>query len=120
VAARWLHDGVRLVLVFGAVVLGELAVGLAMIGVRQWRFAPRRRTFDVAALLAAAAVLAFVYPPLALGGRVWAPGTLTASVLVALVCGTPMARRADSVISANDEAIEPIVPEPRSARRSAR
>jgi hypothetical protein len=48
------HGTVRASAAAGAVAVAELGVFAAALAVRLWRFAPRRRTFDVAALAIAA------------------------------------------------------------------
>ncbi len=80
----------------------EAAVAMAMFGVRQWRFAPRRRARD-GLLLTLAALAATV------GG---APGACVAAA-AALVVGWAVARRRTTTAGSLDEAWQP---ENRSSR----
>jgi hypothetical protein len=81
------------------------AAGLAavvLVGVRQWRFAPRRRQAEAAVLVVAALSAVLVYPVPALERAAWSPLLLAGSLVAALVVGWPVARVADRV-HARDE-----------------
>jgi hypothetical protein len=91
-----------------AVAAGTAAsvTALVVVGVRQWRFAPRRRLVDVMVLVTAGLVAVLAYPVPALEGKVWSLVLLTATLAAALLIGWPVARVADRA-SARDEATVP-------------
>ena len=68
-----------------AVGLGEAALAMGSLGVRQWRFAPGPRRRSMTALLLIAAALAVVVPGLARDGSAWAPIVVAASMVVVVV-----------------------------------
>jgi hypothetical protein len=59
----------RAVAVLVAVTLGATATAMTVAGVRQWRFAPRRRARACVVLLAMAGAIALAYPPLGFAGN---------------------------------------------------
>jgi hypothetical protein len=85
----------REVLVWVGVALGEIAVAMALAGVRQWRFAPRRRASECATLLLVTLLLIVVCPSPLVAGEAW-PMLLSAALLaVVVVIGARHARHAD-------------------------
>ena len=84
--------------VWVALAAGAAATTAAVVavGVRQWRFVPRRRRTDVAMLVAVGLMLVLAYPPLALAREVWSLGILAASIGTAVTIGWPIARVADA------------------------
>jgi hypothetical protein len=59
----------RAAAVLVAVTLGATATAMTVAGVRQWRFAPRRRARACVVLMLVTAVIAFAYPPLGFAGN---------------------------------------------------
>jgi hypothetical protein len=82
----------REALASGAAAAAAMVAAMAMVGVRQWRFAPRGRMRDAALALASAVIVVVVYPPLALAGEVWSPVILIATVAVCARISWPLAR----------------------------
>ena len=73
--------------------LGESAVAMAAMGVRQWRFAPRPRAVGLAGLLLATVVLASAVPVLVVDGSAWAAALIIAvMLLVTAIARGPAAR----------------------------
>jgi hypothetical protein len=93
VGAITTHD-THLALVLGAVTSGEAVVVMALAGVRQWRFAPRRRLRELLLLVAAGLVLAVAYPGSATSGNGWAVVMVAVPMITALACALPLARYA--------------------------
>jgi hypothetical protein len=90
----------RVALVWVAVGVSESAVGMVLVGVRQWRFAPRPRAVALGALLGTTAALALAYPALADDGSGVAPLLMGALLVVVLVAGHTPGARADDAASA--------------------
>ena len=95
----------RLALVWTTVALGESVIAAALVGVRQWRFAPRGRTCDAGALLGGALVLLGLYPAPALAQRGWSVVFVAGVLALAVIVGAKSARRADGWKSAAPEAV---------------
>jgi hypothetical protein len=100
-AAAAIASGVALVvdasarawLTLAAVALAETAIAMVLVGVRQWRFAPRVRQSQAAALLVAGVGTLFAAPALAVGGAAWPIAVVVAGLGVAVGVGLPIARR---------------------------
>jgi hypothetical protein len=75
-------EGPRRDVALAGAALCEVAVSVALLRVRWWRFAPRRRRMEVAVLAAAALAIVCGYLPLAFAGSVFAPA-VAAIVLAA-------------------------------------
>ncbi len=86
----------RPVLVSLAEAAGAGVAAMAMIGVRQWRFAPRRRAVDAALLLACSLAILLAYPPVAGRGEGWSVGILGGALGVCGAVAWPIGRRADA------------------------
>ena len=69
---------------------------MAMVGVRQWRFAPRRRAVDAALLLVCSVAILLAYPPVAGRGDGWSVAILGGALLVCAAVAWPIGRRADA------------------------
>jgi hypothetical protein len=90
----------REVLVWVGVALGESAVAMALAGVRQWRFAPRRRASESATLLLVTLLLVVACPSPLVAGEAW-PVLLAAALLaVVVVIGARHADRASHAAGA--------------------
>ena len=74
--------------------LGESAVAMAAMGVRQWRFAPRPRVVGLAGLLLATVVLASAVPALVVDGSAWAAALIIAVMLLVTALARGPADRA--------------------------
>lgn len=73
--------------------LGESAVAMAAMGLRQWRFAPRPRAVGLAGLLLATVVLASAVPALVIDASAWATALVVAvMLLVTAIARGPAAR----------------------------
>jgi hypothetical protein len=92
VAARSQRD---LLVPIASVCAGAIAA-VAMNAVRQWRFAPARRTGDAAAVFLSAVAVAALYPPAGLDGQAWSVAVLTAAVAVCTAVAWPLVRRAST------------------------
>ena len=68
---------------------------MAMVGVRQWRFAPRRRAVDAVLLLGCSLAILLAYPPVAAAGHLWSVVILGGAVAVSVAVAWPIARRVD-------------------------
>jgi hypothetical protein len=80
-----------------AAVFAGVIAAVAMNAVRQWRFAPARRSGEAGAVLVSSIALAALYPPAGLDGQVWSVAILTAAVAVCAAVAWPLARRASTV-----------------------
>jgi hypothetical protein len=73
--------------------MGESAVAMSAMGVRQWRFAPRPRAVGLAGLLLVTLVLASAVPTLVVDGSAWAaPLMIVSMLLVTAIARGPAAR----------------------------
>jgi hypothetical protein len=97
----------RDVLVWVGAATGETAVAMALVGVRQWRFTPRRRVRECTALLLATLLLVVVCPGPLLEGEAWAVLPAAAALLVAVAIGARHARHADRASRAADVGARP-------------
>jgi hypothetical protein len=79
-----------------ASVCAGAVAAVAMNAVRQWRFAPARRTGEAGAVLVSAVVAAAVYPRAGLDGRAGSVAILAAAVAVCAAVAWPLARRAST------------------------
>ncbi len=79
-----------------ASVCAGAVAAVAMNAVRQWRFAPARRTGEAGAVLVSAVVVAAWYPPAGLDGRAWSVALLAAAVAVCAAVAWPLARHAST------------------------
>jgi hypothetical protein len=77
-----------------AVAAGVAAV--AMVGVRQWRFAPRRRVVDAMLLLVCSLAILLAYPPAAERGEGWSVAILAGALGVCAAVAWPFGGRADA------------------------
>jgi hypothetical protein len=82
----------RLLLVAGAAAAAAGVASMAMVGVRQWRFAPRPRARDATLLLVSAVLAAVAYPSAALDGNRWSLAILAVSLGVSTLVAWPLAR----------------------------
>jgi hypothetical protein len=96
VAAVTTGSSDRRLLVFGASGAAAAVTTMAMVGVRQWRFAPRGRARDAAFVVASALLVVVVYPAAALGGNAWSVAILAAGLIVPTVIAWPLARLASA------------------------
>jgi hypothetical protein len=87
----------------GATAAATTVAALAMIGVRQWRFAPRRRARDAAVVLSATFAMLLAYPPFALEGREWAPAILGVALAACSIVAWPIAARAEAAVAVTAE-----------------
>jgi hypothetical protein len=71
---------------------------MAIVGVRQWRFAPRGRARDAAFVVASALLVVVVYPTEALGGSAWSIAILAAGLIVPAAIAWPVARLASAAV----------------------
>ena len=69
---------------------------MVLVGVRQWRFVPRRRRVDATVLVTAGLVAGLAYPPLALEREPWSLAVLAAVLGTAAGIGWSIARLADA------------------------
>ena len=90
----------RAVLIPLAEAAGAAVVAMAMVGVRQWRFAPRRRAVDAVLLLGCSLAILLAYPPVAATGDAWSLAILGGALAVAASVAWPVARRADAAARA--------------------
>ena len=86
----------RAVLIPLAEAAGAGVTAMAMVGVRQWRFAPRRRAVDAVLLLGCSLAILLVYPPVAATGDAWSVAILGGALAVSAGVAWPVARRADA------------------------
>jgi len=82
-------------LVFAASAVACAVATMAMVGVRQWRFAPRRRVRDSAFVCTATVAVVLAYPALALEGRGWGLALLVGALGACSGLAWPGARRAE-------------------------
>jgi hypothetical protein len=94
VLARGVSGSARVVCVLMASAFVQCAVSMALVGVRQWRFAPRPRAWD-ATLLVLVAAGGLAYAAAALGGATWAIVLVTVLVAVPGAVAWPIAALAD-------------------------
>jgi hypothetical protein len=85
----------RAVLVALAESAGAGVTAMAMVGVRQWRFAPRRRAADAILLLGCSLAILLGYPPVAATGDTWSVVILAGALAVSAAVAWPIARRVD-------------------------
>ena len=86
----------RAVLIPLAEAAGAGVTAMAMVGVRQWRFAPRRRAVDAVLLLGCSLAILLAYPPVADTGDAWSVAILGGALAVSAGVAWPVARRADA------------------------
>jgi hypothetical protein len=96
IAAATTHPGARALLVNGASAAAAAVATMAIVGVRQWRFAPHGRARDAAFVLVSALSVVIVYPAVALEGSPWSVAILVAALGVCIMIGWPLALRADA------------------------
>jgi hypothetical protein len=89
VAALIVVDDARDTLVLAAFAALQADVALALVGVRQWRFAPIRRVWSAGALLAASA-LGFAYAAPGFRGDAWGLLLLVVALGVPTILGWPL------------------------------
>ena len=77
--------------------LAETAVALALVAVRQWRFAPAPRARSAVVLGVVTVLVVVAYIPPAFNGRGWSVAVLAGLLLVPTAIAWPVARLADSV-----------------------
>jgi hypothetical protein len=92
-AALVVHEA-RDVLVLTAFAALQADVSVALVGVRQWRFAPTPRLWSAAALLAAA-MLGFAYAGLGFRGDAWGLPVLVVALAVPTIVGWPLGALGD-------------------------
>jgi hypothetical protein len=85
----------RAIWVASASALAAAATTMVAVGVRQWRFVPRRRRRDAAVLVLAAVTVVVAYPSAATAGSPWSIALLGAVVVVVGAVGWPLACRID-------------------------
>jgi hypothetical protein len=85
----------RAMLVALAESVGAGVTAMAMVGVRQWRFAPRRRAADAILLLGCSLAILLVYPPVATTGDILPLVILGGALAVSAAVAWPIARRVD-------------------------
>ncbi len=93
IAACAVADG-RLELAAGAAAAAAAVAGMAITGVRQWRFAPRSRARDAVVVLASAAMAVVAYAPVAVDGSVWSVAILAVLLASSTAVAWPLARLA--------------------------
>jgi hypothetical protein len=85
----------RTALVMVTLAGAQVDVAMAAVAVRQWRFAPRRRTFDASVLTLAGCGLLVGYPVLGLDGRISSVVLLVVLLVPVLVVAWPLGALAD-------------------------
>jgi hypothetical protein len=86
---------------------------MVVVGVRQWRFVPRRRRRDTAVLVLAALIVVVAYPSPATAGSPWSVALLGAVLAAVAAAGWPLARRIDRAAAGRQAAQR--MPDRRSA-----
>jgi hypothetical protein len=84
----------RVALVLVAFAAAETCAAIALVAIRQWRFAPRARTRS-AAIVCVASAASFGYAAAAFAGRFWAPALLAVVVAVPVVVAWQLGALAD-------------------------
>ncbi len=96
IAAVTTQPSARELLVLGSSAAAAGVATMAMVGVRQWRFAPRGRARDAMLVLVSVVVVVIAYPALTLAGSPWSVAILVTVLAVCVTIGWPLARRADA------------------------
>jgi hypothetical protein len=88
-------DGDRGLWVATASGLAAAAAAMVAVGVRQWRFVPRRRRRQAGVVLVAALTVVVAYPASARAGSPWSVAVLAAALVAIGGLGWPLAGRID-------------------------
>jgi hypothetical protein len=88
--------------------LGDTAAAMAVLGVRQWRFAPRPRMIGLVALLVAAAAFTAAVPALVIHRSWWGPVTTVAAVTAVVAVARRPAAVAGATRPATPSTAEPV------------